>query len=612
MSSSGSVSVLSADDIYSRLVERKDYGDNVPSSIDNVQLSRIPLQPNLVMHVSEQGTIWTDIRAVFDEFIIRLNLDDVRRGHIIVDGKWYPLEVECAQDVLQYVNQIGGSVGQVQLFSTFLSLKKIALSDGLVVDKTIDKNISLSSFLSEIDDRPRGIEGELYRYQLTGWRWLRFLFGEHAGGILADEMGLGKTLQVISLVSDGKGDFETPILIVVPGSILENWRREFAKFAPSVTVLKHHGQLRTGRPSELMKFDVILTSYDVVVRDSSLFNMILWDIVVLDEAQLIRNHSAQRTRVVKGLRRRSSFAITGTPIENRLLDVWSLTDFVLPGYLDEFSVFQKTFVEDNDGARLLEPVISPVILRRKLADHADELPPRIDIPQFVELDTHYAEQYESMRSSIMRQYGSAASLVALTKLRQFCAHPYLVSEHNSDVNPMDFVKFRRLDELIEEIFGLGEKVLVFTSFTAMADIVSNHITSRYGTFAKIIDGRTQVNERQSVIDEFSSLFGPAALILNPRAGGVGLNITAANHVIHYNPEWNPALEDQATARSHRRGQSLPVTVHRLLVSDTVEEVISERLVRKRSLSVSAIVGSPGENENYGDIVLALHRSPIRR
>lgn len=180
------------------------------------------------------------------------------------------------------------------------------------------------------------------------------------------------------------------------------------------------------------------------------------------------------------------------------------------------------------------------------------------------------------------------------------------------IDPMAFSKFRRLDEIVEEIFEQSEKVLIFTSFTAMADMIARHVEKRFGAFAGVIDGRLPIDDRQPMIDRFGAVKGGAALVLNPKAGGVGLNIVAANHVIHYNPEWNPALEDQASARAYRRGQEMPVTVHRLLVADTVEEVVNERLVRKRSLSSAAIVGIEGTGEDYGDIVAALSRSPLKR
>jgi SNF2 family DNA or RNA helicase len=229
----------------------------------------------------------------------------------------------------------------------------------------------------------------------------------------------------------------------------------------------------------------------------------------------------------------------------------------------------------------------------------------------LELNGAEAAAYDAERERIVAEYGPAATLVALTSLRRFCAHPSLMAGNSHPASPMEFSKFRRLHEIVDEIFEHGEKVLIFTSFTVMADIIAQHMAEYFHVFASVIDGRLPIEERQPLIDRFSALPGAGALILNPRAGGAGLNITAANHVIHYNPEWNPALEDQASARAHRRGQKLPVTVHRLLITDTVEDVVSDRLTRKRLLSEAAIVGVEGRAEDYGDIVEVLRRSPLK-
>jgi SNF2 family DNA or RNA helicase len=242
---------------------------------------------------------------------------------------------------------------------------------------------------------------------------------------------------------------------------------------------------------------------------------------------------------------------------------------------------------------------------------AQDLPGRIDIPQVVELEEGEVASYEAERKRIHAEYGAAATLVALTSLRRFCAHPNLMSGNDVTADPMCFSKFRRMEEIVEEIFARDEKMIIFTSFTVMADIIARHIQSRFGAFAGVIDGRLPIDDRQPLIDHFSAIQGGAALVLNPKAGGTGLNITAANHVIHYNPEWNPALEDQASARAYRRGQQLPVTVHRLLVADTVEDVVDERLTRKRKISGAAVIGLEGKDDDYGDIVAALMRSPSK-
>ena len=608
----GNMRVPSVDEIYAALVEGKPIEDGLPTSVEDLRVSRYPLVPRLVIDGGSDGIPQYSLTAKCRGLLLHLDLSDLERGHVVMDGTWYPIDSAAGTEVAELLRAAGGEVGPVRSLQSFLHVRKAAAAGGPVDDITATLPISPYAFIPAGDDTPNGVDVNLYPYQILGWRWLKFLLSEGSGGLLADEMGLGKTLQIISALSDAGGGPLRPSLIVAPGSLLENWRREISKFAPSLKVLKHHGPFRTGRPADLSEYDVVVTSYDVVVGDNSLLNMIQWKAVVLDEAQFIRNPSAQRTKAVKHLQRDAGLAVTGTPIENRLLDVWSIMDFVYPGYLGDAKSFEKQFLNNADGAALLEPLISPLMLRRRVAEVAQDLPPRIDIPQLLELDESEAAVYDAERERIYTEYGSAATLVALTSLRRFCAHPSLMGGGINTADPMTFSKFRRLDEIVEEIFERDEKVLVFTSFTAMADIIARHVEKRFAAFAGIIDGRLPIEERQPMIDRFGSIKGGATLVLNPRAGGAGLNIVAANHVIHYNPEWNPALEDQASARAHRRGQELPVTIHRLLIADTVEDVVNDRLARKRTLSNAAIVGIEGKDEDYGDIVAALSRSPSKR
>lgn len=605
------IRVPSVDEAYAALVERRPTENGEPMSEVYLPVSRYPLVPRLSIEAGGDGIPVYSITATCRGLLFNLDLSDLERGHVILDGKWYPVDSPTGNEVVELLLAVGGELGPVRSLKSFLLVRKVAASGGPVDDVTIERSISPYAFIPSGDDTPDGVVAKLYSYQLLGWRWLKFLLSEGNGGLLADEMGLGKTLQIIAVLSDAGGGSLRPSLIVAPGSLLENWRREIGKFAPQLKVLKHHGPFRTGSPADLAEYDVVITSYDVVVGDNSLLNMIRWKVVVLDEAQFIRNPSAQRTKAVKHLQRDAGLAVTGTPIENRLLDVWSIMDFVYPGYLGDAKSFEKQFLNTTDGAAQLEPLISPLMLRRRVAEVAQDLPPRIDIPQLLELDESEAAVYDAERERIYAEYGSAATLVALTSLRRFCAHPSLMAGTSDIADPMTFSKFRRLDEIVEEIFERGEKVLVFTSFTLMADIIARHVVKRFGAFVGVIDGRLPIEERQPMIDLFGSIKGGAALVLNPKAGGAGLNIVAANHVIHYNPEWNPALEDQASARAHRRGQELPVTIHRLLVADTVEDVVNERLIRKRTLSGTAIVGIEGRDEDYGDIVAALSRSPSK-
>ena len=339
--------------------------------------------------------------------------------------------------------------------------------------------------------------------------------------------------------------------------------------------------------------------------------MIEWNVVILDEAQNIRNPCADRTRCVKELRRKVGIAVTGTPVENRLRDLWSIMDFVVPGYLGNLRGFEARYGGDSEAATALEPLISPLMLRRRMSEVASDLPERIDIPEILELSDAEAYAYDVLREETRDKYGAAATLVSLGKLRQFCAHPSIVED--AVLGPdTAFSKFERLKELLNEIFFRNEKALVFTTYTKMADRITEMAARDLGAMSETLDGRRPIEDRQRLIDCFSAYRGPAVLVLNPRAGGSGLNISAANHVIHYNPEWNPAVEDQASARAHRRGQVRPVTVRRLILAETVEEVMDERLQRKRAVADAAVVGIEGKEEDYADILLALERSPLTK
>jgi len=599
-----------ADDIYRALVERQPIEGMVEGRAPpGLKFSRYPLIPALVLELNEDGHPELTLRGQSRGTVEALSVVDLARGHVALGDTWYPIDAVVSSEIAELLKDASAALGACSL-QTFLRMRTMAAADGPVEDLIGDRSVSPLAFTPSGDDQPR-VDARLYPYQLAGWRWLRFIRAEGLGGLLADEMGLGKTLQVIAAIRDPGADARGPCLIVAPGSLLENWRREFARFAPTLSTLKHHGHSRTGRPAELQEYDVVITSYENVVRDNSLLNMIEWDMVVLDEAQFIRNPDAQRTRAAKRLRRRVGIAVTGTPVENRLLDLWSIIDFVLPNQLGDRQSFEANVHDDVESASRLESEVSPFMLRRRLADVAQDLPERIDIPQVIDLSEEEAVLYDETRDRIANEYGAAATLVALTELRQFCAHPELLLK-NAESDPLRFSKFQRLDEILREIFQRNEKVLVFTSFTGMADMIAEHVKFSLHAFVGIIDGRLPIDERQPLIDHFFAVQGAAALVLNPRAGGAGLNITAANHVIHYNPEWNPALEDQASARAHRRGQELPVTIHRLVAADTVEDVIAERLQRKRAIADTAVVGVAGKDDDYADIISALSRSPSRK
>ena len=531
-----------------------------------------------------------------------------KADHVVVDDKWYPIQKGALPDLRKQLAELNITDSGTISIKQYLGLKGI--SDYKVYDLP-PESISAERMAKIINAETitSVFTGSLYPYQRDGYSWLSFVNKQDVGCILADEMGLGKTIQVIALIANNSvlGRIS---LVVAPATLLENWRREFEKFAPGVSTLVHQGGRRTGDHKVLRNYDAVITSYETVVRDRYMFKMLDWDTVILDEAQAIKNPAAKRTRAVKAMPRRGAVAMTGTPVQNNLIDLWSICDFAIPGYLGSLRNFKQEYPMDVDSARRVEPLVSPIMLRRRVSDVAKDLPPKIEIPQVLELDHASIDNYESIRIQTNEEYETNAILVVLGKLRMFCAHPTLLTEAFEEP-AMKSVKYNRLLEILEEIFSNHSKALVFTSWTKMIDIIAADIKRRFNVYTDIIDGRVSTPERQNIVDTFNNIGEPGILVLNPGAGGVGLNITGANHVIHYNLEWNPATIDQATARAYRTGQNKPVTVHYLYYKETVEEVIMERLKFKRDVSDAAVIGITGADKDYKDMLEALRRSPLK-
>lgn len=537
--------------------------------------------------------------------------EDAPLDYVILNGRWMPLAagaVEEAKDILGKADV--SSFGPITL-GEYMKLSRCRGLSMNVVDRTANALSAMAIAPALKGDVPERFVGKLYDYQLDGFRWLSFMARNGLGGIIADEMGLGKTVQVICMLLEGKMRNPAPNLVIAPTTVLENWRRELARFAPSLNVLVHSGSHRTGFASELSLHDVVISSLETAVADVSLFRNVAWSVVVIDEAQNIKNPQAKRSVRLKTIPRACAVAMTGTPVENRLQDLWSITDFVLPSLLGSLEDFELRHPDTIHGASLLEPVISPLLLRRTVAQVAGDLPERIDIPQLLELDARSADAYEAIRLAIIGENGKGAGLAVLQRLRMFCTHPWLTSDLTDVTDAADCsTKIRRLFEIVEEIVDGRGKVIVFTSYSGSIDLIREEIRTRYGIFVDAIDGRVPISERQNKVDAFAAHASSAMLVLNPRAAGVGLNITAANHVIHFNLEWNPAVEDQASARVYRRGQTRTVTVHRFFYINTVEEIINDRLQRKRDLAEAAIVGTDGREQDVDDILRAIRISPV--
>lgn len=501
---------------------------------------------------------------------------------------------ECGKITISQYIEIIRNAGAL-LSGTLLNMVETSL-----LDKPIDCSLNV----------PKGINATLYKYQKTGYLWMKYMLNENGGCILGDEMGLGKTLQVITLMQEYKNQNDIPMLVVAPVSLLHNWKNECAKFAPGLKVLIHHGAKRTGRYKELELYDVVVISYNTAVGDTALLSMIPWKLVVLDEAQNIKNPDSERTRYVKKIPRNKCIAVSGTPFENHVMDIWSLVDFIMPGLLGTQREYSEYISDDLYGADKIEPILSPMMIRRMVLDVASDLPEKVVIPQPIEMSDEESCRYEEYRKEASGQ-SETLGLGALQKLRMFCTHPQLCDEELISDPYVCSIKYQRMCEILGEIIERNEKVILFTSYQKMFDILERDIPMRFDIPVMKINGNTPVEDRQDIVDHFNHYYGCMLLVLNPRTAGTGLNITAANHVIHYNLEWNPALEDQASARAYRRGQEKTVFVYRLFYKDTVEQIVNERIDRKREMAKAAIVGTDGKNENREDIISALNISPIK-
>lgn len=534
----------------------------------------------------ESGTIQLDRWPDNDQLICR--------------ETWYPVDLEKLDGLRAVLTDHG-----IELHSALDEARAMWLlwSSGLEIKTSISTDNAVAVVpleRPELDGKT--VTATLYPYQAIGAQKLTSMADQGLGCLLADEMGLGKTLQAIFLMSSEQRHDNGPCLVVAPSSTLANWQRELDRFASHLSVLLHSGPTRTGDPAVIRSFDVVIVSFETLNRDFYLMESVGWNLVVADEAQSIKNPSTRRANALKALPRRVSLAVTGTPIENSLTDMWSILEYVSPTYLRSLDEFRRLYPDDNEAALELSHRVAPLVIRRRVSDVAGDLPPRIDVPQPIYTGQRLAHEYESLRQTYAHD-----PLTAMTKLRQLCAS---YRTFDTSLLPLhkDFPKFDRALEIVDEAFGSGSKVLIFASFSATLDELASTFSLYFPTaLVLVLDGRTPISERQPLLDQFSDFEGPAALIMNPKAGGVGLNIQAASYVIHFTPEWNPATVAQASARAHRRGQTLPVFIYYLYYVATVEEKMMDRLEVKRDLQN---YGLHGTETRAGDIEAALLLTPV--
>jgi superfamily II DNA or RNA helicase len=473
---------------------------------------------------------------------------------------------------------------------------------------------------------PPGFNATLRGYQREGLAWLGFLADAGLGGVLADDMGLGKTVQVLAhlLAEKQRGRLDAPVLIVAPTSLVANWRDEAQRFAPMLSVLVLHGPARAGLHEAISRHDLVITTYPLLPRDRDELIKHDYALVVLDEAQAIKNAKTQWAKSVREIPTRRRLAMTGTPLENHLGELWAQFDAVEPGLLGSeknFTRFFRTPIEkhgDDERRERLKRRIAPLLLRRRKEDVLADLPPKTEIVRRVELDGDQRELYETLRlaqhervRAEMNRRGLAQSgivvLDALLKLRQACCDPRLVKLEGAR-KVRQSAKLELVLELLDSLVIEGRRILLFSQFTEMLALIEAALVARKIGYLSLT-GQTPGTRRAALVRRFQTGKVPVFLI-SLKAGGVGLNLTAADTVIHYDPWWNPAVENQASDRAHRIGQDKPVFVYKLICAGTVEEKIQALQQRKAELARAVLEGGDAASLKFDEADLADLFAPL--
>ncbi|MEO1669296.1 MAG: DEAD/DEAH box helicase [Cyanobacteria bacterium J06631_2] len=540
-----------------------------------------------------------------------------------IDGQWIalqPADVRAAQQVLDKSNeQLDLSVEDALRLSTgdTKTLAKLpvvkfeptgvlaGLLDNLSDDKSVEPVNNIKDF-----------QGELRPYQAKGVGWLSFLDTWGLGACLADDMGLGKTVQLIGFLLNLKQQklLKKPTLLVCPTSVINNWEREVKKFAPKLKAMIHHGNSREQGKAfakAVKGINLVITSYSLVYRDQKTLSTIDWQGIVLDEAQNIKNPSAKQSQAVREIPAGFRIALTGTPVENRLTELWSILDFLNPGFLGNRNFFQKRFAApiekygDRESLNILRSLTQPFILRRLKTDKniIQDLPDKQEMNVFCGLSAEQAELYQQLVDNSLEEIEDSDGikrrgliLTLLLRLKQLCNHPELLDKNGNKkaiVKADDFSdrsgKLLRLEEMLEEIVDEGDRSLIFTQFSEWGKMLKPYLSDKLKEEVMFLYGATPREARQEMVDRFQNEpNGPKVFILSLKAGGTGLNLTRANHVFHVDRWWNPAVENQATDRAFRIGQKRNVQVHKFVCTGTLEERINDIIESKKELAEQTV------------------------
>ncbi|MDI6885807.1 MAG: DEAD/DEAH box helicase [archaeon] len=542
-----------------------------------------------------------------------------------VRGQWVELRPEDVEAAIEFFKHKHGSgemtLGEAMQLGLGAGVEGVETEVGLPVVE-VEAEGWLEDLLGSLSEglkitgvkTPRTFHGNLRPYQVKGVSWLAYLTKFGFGACLADDMGLGKTIQLIALLlheREGKREKKpAPTLLICPMSVVGNWQREVERFAPSLKVMVHHGADRfTGKNfvREAKKHDLVISTYALAHRDEETLSTVQWRRVVLDEAQNIKNPAAKQTHAIKKFKAEHRIALTGTPVENRLSELWSIMDFLNPGYLKSAEHFRTNFAlsieryRNKERAEILRRIIQPFVLRRVKTDPTiiRDLPEKMEMKVYYNLTHEQASLYEAVVAEMLDKITVSKGierkglvLATLMKLKQICNHPALFLQDGSPLLGRSG-KLTRLEEMLEEVLAEGDKALIFTQFAGMGVMLRHYLQEKLGCETLFLHGGTPKKQRDAMVQRFQNdLYGPPLFVLSLKAGGFGLNLTAANHVFHFDRWWNPAVENQATDRVFRIGQKKNVQVHKFVCIGTLEERIDQMLEQKKELAESII--STGE------------------
>ena len=559
--------------------------------------------------------------ALGDENISSAELASLARMKaplVKVRGQWVEVdsaEIKAALEFLKKQSSGAATVGEIVRMS--LGVMDAAAPSLPVELSGVTASGWIADLLAQLEGtvpfeelpQPAELRATLRPYQTRGYSWLQFLKQWGLGACLADDMGLGKTIQALALIQreyHGENG-RRPVLLVCPTSVVGNWQKESARFTPDLPVLVHHGIGRhkgAAFEREASRHAIVLSSYSLLHRDIEILSGVHWSGVILDEAQNIKNPDTKQARAARSLKCGWRVALTGTPVENHVGDLWSLMEFLNPGFLGSQSGFKKRFFVpiqvygDKDAAARLRRITGPFVLRRLKTDKSiiADLPEKLEMKVFCTLTKEQASLYAAVVKDAEEAIESADGiarkglvLATLSKLKQVCNHPAQFLKDNSAIAGRSG-KLARLAEMVEETLAVGDRSLIFTQFTEMGELIRRHLRECFGSEVLFLHGGTSKVQRDRMVERFSGEDGPPIFLLSLKAGGTGLNLTRANHVFHFDRWWNPAVENQATDRAFRIGQTRNVQVHKFLCAGTLEEKIDEMIERKKGVA-GRVVGA---------------------